>query len=377
MVGRHSSGKVRIVQNQASDTQRKGFLYYRGVLRIVLGAVLFMVFTVFAVIVTLSVIVSLAGGEPGPSLADPGGIVATIFSLYCLGYGAWFLYSGLMLTRVGRATPHGTQGAHSWVKRGLGPLDTGFLLLGIAIFLILGTCASFVDDTIPFPPAEESASMLLFIISTLIAAIGLVWFGVKSARQYGANTGQTEEQVRPNVRSPERLFVLGVCSFSLYAVYWSYKNWEDIKRADSSDIKPFWRTVGTVIPFLGLVIMYKQFKSLYRIAESSGIQPRHSFVLISVSYVTLMLISHLILVWAIVSGIPELGEELELDLANFFIGILTLLPLLSVQETINRTWQTSAPLPVQRQSLSEAETIWVLVGAIGLFAFVLEMLSVF
>jgi hypothetical protein len=41
--------------------------------------------------------------------------------------------------------------------------------------------------------------------------------------------------------SPIKFIVMSLCTFGIYELYWSYKNWRFIKDRDGSEIKPFWR----------------------------------------------------------------------------------------------------------------------------------------
>ena len=41
--------------------------------------------------------------------------------------------------------------------------------------------------------------------------------------------------------SPVKFVAMSLCTFSLYEMYWSYKNWRIIKDRDGSKIMPFWR----------------------------------------------------------------------------------------------------------------------------------------
>lgn len=43
--------------------------------------------------------------------------------------------------------------------------------------------------------------------------------------------------------SPVKFIAMSLCTFGIYEVYWSYKNWKVIKDRDQSEILPFWRAV--------------------------------------------------------------------------------------------------------------------------------------
>ena len=39
-----------------------------------------------------------------------------------------------------------------------------------------------------------------------------------------------------------KLFIMSICTFGLYELYWCYKNWVHIKEKKKLEIMPFWRT---------------------------------------------------------------------------------------------------------------------------------------
>ena len=43
--------------------------------------------------------------------------------------------------------------------------------------------------------------------------------------------------------TPLKFIAMAICTFGLYEVYWSYKNWRFIKDRDGLDIMPFWRAI--------------------------------------------------------------------------------------------------------------------------------------
>ncbi len=66
--------------------------------------------------------------------------------------------------------------------------------------------------------------------------------------------------------STTKLVVMSLCTFGLYEVYWFYKNWCLIKQRDSSEIKPFWRTL------FALIFCHACFKDIQTTADKLGTQ---------------------------------------------------------------------------------------------------------
>jgi hypothetical protein len=59
-----------------------------------------------------------------------------------------------------------------------------------------------------------------------------------------------------------KLIVMSVCTFSIYEVYWFYKNWSLIKERTNLDIKPVWRAI------FAFFFCYPCFKEIRMRAES-------------------------------------------------------------------------------------------------------------
>jgi len=50
-----------------------------------------------------------------------------------------------------------------------------------------------------------------------------------------------------------KFILMSACSFGLYEIYWTYKNWQFIKQRDQSKIWPFWRAVFAPIWYYSLL----------------------------------------------------------------------------------------------------------------------------
>jgi hypothetical protein len=67
---------------------------------------------------------------------------------------------------------------------------------------------------------------------------------------------------------PAKFIAMSVCTFGLYEIYWSYKNWRIIKERDDSQIMPFWR--GIFYPLWHYSLLTELSKDLESSALSSG-----------------------------------------------------------------------------------------------------------
>lgn len=59
---------------------------------------------------------------------------------------------------------------------------------------------------------------------------------IDTGRPIGPNTPQYF------ATSPVKFVAMSVCTFGIYEIYWSYKNWRIIRDRDTSEIMPFWRS---------------------------------------------------------------------------------------------------------------------------------------
>ncbi len=151
--------------------------------------------------------------------------------------------------------------------------------------------------------------------------------------------------------STERLIISSLATMGLYELYWFYKNWEAIKKAEDRDILPFWRAVFNIF------FCYSLFKNVLESAKRHGYTDLYSPGWLAAIYIGLSLIGngfnrndllnpHTSTVWVIVS------------LAVSF------LPLLRVQEAINFNNEKINGGNVYKQGYSKGEIIWLVFGVL-------------
>jgi hypothetical protein len=67
---------------------------------------------------------------------------------------------------------------------------------------------------------------------------------------------------------PVKFIAMSLCTFGLYEIYWSYKNWRIIRDRDGSKVMPFWRAFFYPIWHYSLLTEFD--KALESRALSSG-----------------------------------------------------------------------------------------------------------
>jgi len=65
--------------------------------------------------------------------------------------------------------------------------------------------------------------------------------------------------------SPLKLFVMSICTFGLYEMYWFYRHWGFVRQRENSDIMPFARA------FFAPLFCYSLFKRVRTTGESCNI----------------------------------------------------------------------------------------------------------
>ncbi|NOT66254.1 MAG: hypothetical protein HOP06_09565 [Methylotenera sp.] len=84
-----------------------------------------------------------------------------------------------------------------------------------------------------------------------------------------------------------KLIVMSVCTFSLYDLYWFYKNWLSIKTRFSSDISPFWRA------FFAFFYCYQCFSQINSFGQEENISGNFPASLLAIGWIVTMLMTHL------------------------------------------------------------------------------------
>lgn len=111
--------------------------------------------------------------------------------------------------------------------------------------------------------------------------------------------------------SKPKFIVMSLCTWSIYEMYWFYKNWNIVRERTGENIRPFCRA------FFSIFFCYSFFKSVKQSAGSLGIPSQTSPGGLTCAYIAL----------AAMWRLPD---------PFWLISFLTFLPLLSVQGVINQ-----------------------------------------
>jgi hypothetical protein len=146
------------------------------------------------------------------------------------------------------------------------------------------------------------------------------------------------------------LLLLTLFTGGLYEIYWFYRNWCDLEDADRTDVSPrsALLTLGLLIPFLNVALVYRQLERIHVATSSVGVQPNFSPALLTSAYFLLGVLANLTSLWA--------------------LSLLMVLPLLPVQDALNRYWSEREPGASLREALSPRELAAMALGASAIIA---------
>jgi hypothetical protein len=136
-----------------------------------------------------------------------------------------------------------------------------------------------------------------------------------------------------------------VFSGGLYEVYWFYRNWRDLA-ADAPDQRaphPGLLTFGLLVPFVNIALVYRQLAGIHTRLSSRGLAAGYSPWITTCIYTALGIAANLTALWS--------------------LSCLMVLPLLPVQEALNRYWTEREPASTLRERLSPPELVVIACGA--------------
>lgn len=138
-----------------------------------------------------------------------------------------------------------------------------------------------------------------------------------------------------------KFIVLSICSFGLYEVYWSYKNWKRLKEASGEELSPVWRAIFA--PLWG----FSLFKRIRDVASSAGVPVAWSPGVLATVYLILNIMWRLPDPWWLVS-------------------FATLIPMLPVQEAAQLTNERHAGVGTEgrNDSYSAANIALIVLGGL-------------
>lgn len=149
--------------------------------------------------------------------------------------------------------------------------------------------------------------------------------------------------------------LLSVLTFGIYDFYWYYRNWKNLKMYKDLNIDPIWRTIGTVVPILGLFLIYSAHKDYQKLIIEEGVNRK----------VYPGLIVLVIILTGLLVNLPD---------PYWMLCFLSIIPLAIVQDVLNELWKKVQPDFVHNNKLNGKQITLVVIGAIWWILAILGML---
>jgi hypothetical protein len=137
----------------------------------------------------------------------------------------------------------------------------------------------------------------------------------------------------------------------LYELYWFYRNWRDLDESEASaEFAPrsALLTLGLLVPFVNVALVYRQLDRIRGAVSAAGLQPGYSPVLTTCIYFALGVLANMTMLWT--------------------ISLLMVVPLLPVQDALNRYWIEREPDVPLREELNPRELAVIALGAASIVA---------
>lgn len=170
--------------------------------------------------------------------------------------------------------------------------------------------------------------------------------GTKFCQNCGCNLA---EELRSNAQYPWRILLFSFLTFGLYQFYWFYRNWKHLKTYKKLNISPVWRTVGLLVPFYGIVLVYEQFRDIRDIAQQVGYK-KLSLGWLLTGYLVSNALSF------ILSGLSTIFVLLCIMAISAI--------LMAFQKALNHLWAKEQPSLQKRNDFSRGEIIIISIGSI-------------
>jgi hypothetical protein len=149
--------------------------------------------------------------------------------------------------------------------------------------------------------------------------------------------------------STSKFVVMSLCTLGFYQLYWAYKHWDAQRRREQEDLSPFWRA------FFAPLWCFSLLPRLQRITAEYGAPATWSGSGLALAYFLLSLAWRLPDPWWLVS-------------------VLSFLPLLVVQRSINNLNAVVVPNAPRNDSYSGLNIVIIVIGGLLLLLAILGTL---
>lgn len=142
----------------------------------------------------------------------------------------------------------------------------------------------------------------------------------------------------------EKMIELTLATFGLYALFWTYANWQQLQRRGEA-VNPLLRTL------LAVVYQYDLYRRIHQRARIETLAPRWSPLRIYLLFVVFTLMP----LWLLVTDHPW----------GILLSLMTLLPNLLANQSINQIHDKHLHFYAQNTELSGQNWAAIVIGLVG------------
>jgi len=149
--------------------------------------------------------------------------------------------------------------------------------------------------------------------------------------------------------SLSKFTVMSLCTFGLYELYWAYKHWDAVRRREHEDLSPFWRAFFA--PLWGFSLLPR----IQRLTGTLGVPAAWSGSGLALGYFLLHI------TWRL----PD---------PFWLASLLSFLPLLVAQRSVNQLNAATVPDAPRNDSYSGLNVVGIVIGGLLLLLAILGTL---
>jgi hypothetical protein len=77
--------------------------------------------------------------------------------------------------------------------------------------------------------------------------------------------------IHPYQRPLSDVVLWMIVTIGFYRLYWFYKNWAQIYPDNQVEVTPWFRTLMLIVPFVGLILIWTQFRSIRKFCKTKHV----------------------------------------------------------------------------------------------------------
>ena len=161
----------------------------------------------------------------------------------------------------------------------------------------------------------------------------------------GKHVRSVEGVVNRGMQKLSHLFFLSLASLGIYYIFWFHRSWREIEKTTGEKV-PGWTPWGFLIPLYNLVLIFR-FDNLFRkLSKKAGYQENAVGLLIA------------LVILGLLGRLPD---------AWWWLGFLSIWPVVEMQKSLNKYFQKIEPSSTARKKYTGGEIALLIIGGVVLF----------